>query len=387
MPSLPPLWKVRRELVRLGDQFRIKVTSPSLDWIRQVRYDSRVDRLVSVADGALPLTDRVAVFILFQPRGIAASTILTLDHLKAEGWSPLVVSNAPLSPADREQVRDNAALLIERPNIGYDFGAYRDGMRRLAQLGHSPSRLILMNDSTWFPLRTGDDSLRRMEATGADMAGHIYKIENAQKRGRDHLESHLLMFTRQALDHPKMKAFWRGFVMSNERQNTILRGEKGITQAALAAGLPVAGLLSRDRMVELLEGMDEAELLEVFQRVVLHRDKEREMRRVWLAEAAQGVSLRDRFLAWSRIELSSSVQHLISVTFVELALVRGGMGFVKKAKDMRHHMARMAVLRGLDDGHIPPLHPAVQEEIETAVRTWVRPPEWSPVDESEKIEL
>lgn len=50
-----------------------------------------------------------------------------------------------------------------------------------------------MKDSTWFPIRSNDTSLKRMEALDVDFSGHIYKIQNEEKKWRDHLESRLLM--------------------------------------------------------------------------------------------------------------------------------------------------------------------------------------------------
>jgi lipopolysaccharide biosynthesis protein len=247
--ALPPAWKVRREIWRIRNRIAQKLGGVFYDSFRQYLYDRRALNFLKVREGDQPLSDRVAVFVLFQPSGLAPSTFFTLDHLLKNGWSPLVISNAPLTESDAADVSRRAAKVMERPNVGYDFGAYRESIRYLDRIGHRLERLILMNDSTWFPLREDDDSLARMEASGADLVGHIYKIEDIKDRGRDHVESHLLMFSRRALEDEAFQRFWNCFVMSNRRDVTIESGEKRITQVGIAAGWAPKGLLSRETLI------------------------------------------------------------------------------------------------------------------------------------------
>ncbi|WP_103258576.1 rhamnan synthesis F family protein [Tabrizicola aquatica] len=366
--SLPPWWKIKRELARVRDAATRALGRALVEPPRQWLYDRATDRNERVTPGRLPLTGRVAVLVLFQPRGIAASVQLTLDHLAAEGWSVLAVSNAPLSDADRALVQEKAALVLERPNVGYDFGAYRAGVRRLDRLGHRPERLILMNDSTWFPLREGDDTLRRMEAMGVGMVGHIFKTEGTADR--DHVESHLLMFDAKALAHPALTGFWRDYLMSDDRVLTIRHGEKGLTRAVRAAGLEVRGLIGRDSLITHLRVLDDAELLAVLREVVHHRADAKTLCEGIAAAAAAGLDWREDFLAWVDRALANSLQHMVSTTFIAPAMQVCGMGFVKKTSDRRFHLARQKVLELDAAGRIAPLHPAVRAEITASVAGW-----------------
>lgn len=374
--TLPPRWKVKRELRRLVEKTRVATFQQFADRFRQFSYDRNLSRLLRETSGDLPLTPRIAVFVLFQPRGIAGSTFLTLDHLAQEGWSVVIVSNARLSDADRARLARRSAHVIERPNTGYDFGAYREGWRWLDQHVHKPDRLILMNDSTWFPLRMQDDSLRRMEALGVDLAGHIFKTEDAENKSRDHMEAHLLMLGPRALAHPAISGFWADYRMSNSRSITIRKGEKGITQTARATGLSVQGLLDRERMVGLLSQLPDADLLDVVRDLVLHTDDGRQQRADWLTAATAGQPWRDGFLSWASHELANSQEHLLSVTFIDPAIRLGGMGFLKKSQERRFQLARMALLRGIGSGRIPPIDPIVTEEVQAAIRAWKPPVDW-----------
>jgi hypothetical protein len=377
-PLLPPLWKVKRELIRLGLRANERLPfAYLLDTIRQHHHDRQAHEALRETSGSLPLGDRVAVFILFQPKGIAGSTYFTLEHLAQNGWSVVVVSNSPLTLSDRKKLSASSSHVIERPNFGYDFGAYREGWRWLDRQGYRPQRLILMNDSTWFPLRRGDDSLSRMEALDADLAGHVFKTEKTEDRGRDHIESHLLMLGPRALAHRGIRTFMHSYVMSNSKAATIRRGEKGISQAAIAAGLKVKALFGREEMLSLLAGLSDEQLLVALQKLALHNDAGRKVREIWLAAAAAGRPWRDDFLAWTFRELSNSRQHLVGATFIDPAISFGGMGYLKKHAEPRFQLARLAVLRGVQEERIEPLEPIVAEEVRETIRNWERPVDWS----------
>lgn len=371
--ALPAAWKVRRELRRTIDKLVHATARITYEPLRKSAYDFASPLLQRATNGAMPLTDRVAIFVVFQPKGLAPSILLTLDHLRQNGFSVIVVSNGRLRPADRELACRHAALVLERPNVGYDFGAYRDGIRYLWALRHDMSRLVLMNDSTWFPLRREDDSLARMEALEVDLAGHIYRIEDAKARSRDHVESHLLMISHGFLKSEEFRRFWSGYRMSDFRATTIEAGEKGFSQMALLEGRTVATLMSREWLVATLQGLDDPALRSVLDQTIdRFHGRQRNADDIRRA-AARGEAWREQFLAWIDTALSNSRTFLVSATFVMPALVYGGMGFAKKANDIRFHLARQMVLELADSGAIPPLDPVIRAEIVQAVRTWVPP--------------
>jgi hypothetical protein len=378
--SLPPAWKVKRELRRVYEKAKDAVALHPSNPLRQFvglrhqrNYDRNLANLLRETPGARPLTQRVAAFILFQPKGIAGSTFLTLDHLAQEGWSVLVISNAPLSDADRARLAAASAHVIERPNVGYDFGAYREAWRWLHRNGHALDRLILMNDSTWFPLRMNDDSLRRMEGLDADLAGHIYKHTSGY---RDHIESHLLMFGPRALAHPAIQSFWADYLMTDSRLDTILFGEVGIAQAGLAAGLSVKGLVGRDILISHLARLSDKALLDSLRDLALSSTAARNQRDAWQEAAELGQPWRDAFLSWTYDELTTSREHFVSASYILPAVRLCGMGFLKKSADRRFHFGRLAMMHAIEKGQLPPMDAVVAAEVAAAIKIWKPPYDW-----------
>jgi Rhamnan synthesis protein F len=371
--ALPPLWKVRRELLRIREKTSRAAGRWIYDPIRKPLYDLTTHWWHRVTQGSHPLTDRVAVFMIYQPKGIAPSILLTLEHLRQNHYSVLIVSNGALRPEDRSKLAKHAALVLERPNVGYDFGAYRDGIRHLWSLKHDMSRLILMNDSTWFPLRRDDDSLARMEALDADLAGHIFKTENEEKRANDHVESHLLMISRDFLRSKDFRQFWSRYKMSDLRRTTIALGEKGFSQLAICSGRRVRTLMGREWLLSVLHQLDERDLRFVLDHTIdsftRHEKDAAHVRRL----AASGAPWRDAYLDWTDTSLRNSLSFLLSAAFVMPALVYGRMGFAKKANDIRFHLAREELLDLEASGLIPRIDDVVRAEIKQSLRSWDPP--------------
>jgi Rhamnan synthesis protein F len=370
---LSPAWKIQRELGRIGDKAARFVGRHVHDPVRKPIYDLTARWRQRVTPGQFALTDRVAVFVVFQPKGVAASVLLTLEHLRRNRYSVLVVSNGALRPEDRETLAGNAALVLERPNVGYDFGAYRDGIRHLWSLNHDLSRLVLMNDSTWFPLRRDDDSLARMEALGADLAGHIFKTENPLRPENDHVEAHLLMVSAKFARSNDFRRFWTDYCMSNQRATTIWLGEKGFSQVALREGWCVKALMDRAWLMDVLRSLDEKALETVFKHTI---DKFTQ-RESGLSEVRRKYARREvwqeAYFAWADKSLRNSLLVLLSSTFVMPAMVYGHMGFAKKSKDLRFHLARQKLLDLEAEGLIPPLDDVVRAEMQDTIQKWVPP--------------
>jgi Rhamnan synthesis protein F len=371
--ALPPAWKVRREMARTRDTLQTTVARLIYEPLRKVVYDRRTHRLQTVTQGAVPLTDRVAVFVIFQPKGLPASVHLTLDHLRENGFSVLLVSNGPLVAADRQALAAKCGVVLERPNVGYDFGGYRDGIRHLWALRHEMTRLVLLNDSTWFPLRRTDNSLARMEALGADLAGHVFKNEDRSRGRQDHLESHLLMISQGFLRSAEFRQYWSRYRMSDHRTTTIAKGEKGFSQLALSTRHRVSALMGRDWLISTLDELDDASLLRVLDETIDDVPGRRQNAAAFRAAAASGEPWRQGYLDWARDALSNTVSFVLSSAFIMPALVYGGMGFAKKANDIRFHLARRKVLELEAKGVIAPLDAVVRAEISAAVAAWTTP--------------
>lgn len=253
-----PLWKLRREIDRLAAQLSRAhwfLRSP----VQKALHDLRRDRLLVRTEGAARLESEVAVVLLYQPDGLLRSTFHMLDHLRAKGLSLLIVSNATLSPADRDGLRERAWRIVERPNFGYDFGGYRDGILHLLDEGIQPARLFVINDSIWFPLGPDSDLVDRARTSDADLYGFVLN-DRRRKTRHWHLQSYFLAFSGRVVAHRDFRRFWKRLFLSDNRDHAIRRCEIVLTEYFRKRGHETASRFRDRDTVGAAGAMEDAEL-------------------------------------------------------------------------------------------------------------------------------
>lgn len=248
-----PRWKIERELETLRQQLR-SLPERLLGPARQRRLDARFPSDYRVQNGAAPLTQKVAIFLVYQPKGMAASVLATCRHLTKRGYAVLLVANAPVSAQDQQAMGACVWRFVERPNFGYDFGGYRDGIRLLWHWSVSPEHLVILNDSVWFPLDEGETMLASMERSRAGFVGALRHVDHPQPES-EHAGIFLSYFfhiKRSVLCSPVFLDYWNHYVATSNKYLTVRRGERGFSRALFAAGVPSEGIYSRDRLLQVL---------------------------------------------------------------------------------------------------------------------------------------
>ncbi|WP_127904254.1 rhamnan synthesis F family protein [Solirhodobacter olei] len=233
--------------------------------------------------------------MIFPRGGVAGSHVAALDAFIAGGYAPLVVSNLPLSAEDQSTLLERSALLILRPNFGYDFGGYRDailalGRARVAEL----ERLVLANDSSWFPLPGASDWLDAAEDLGVDFAAATWhgavrprdpetfesiewKID--KNRRNFHYGSYALSIGGSILSNPGFWQFWKRFRLTNDKNRTVRRGEIGLTRWVMKHGFSHGATAELESLADDLSRLDDAALDRVFRRTLVIADPD--TRRRW----------------------------------------------------------------------------------------------------------
>jgi lipopolysaccharide biosynthesis protein len=201
--------------------------------------------------GAHPLagSTRAAVFVHYDPAGRVHDYVLHyLRALSEAGCAVVVVSNAPqLDAAAVQRLLPLSALVLHRRNVGYDFGAYKDGLAALGDLTRF-ELVVLANDSVYGPLFDLAPLLAR-----CDRRADIWGITDSPAR-RYHLQSYFLALGPRALASPDLAAFWRSVGPVQSREWVIRNYELGLTQEARRAGLRCAALYEYARLAAAASG-------------------------------------------------------------------------------------------------------------------------------------
>jgi len=351
--------KLMRECKRVGDRISDQLARFP-EWRAQRARDRTFPSDLREAEGALSYAPKVAILLIWQPQSLADSVLETCRHLHENGYAPLIVSNAAISAADRARLLPLVWRLVERPNLGHDFGGYRDGVLLLKHLGLAPERLLVLNDSMWFPLTSQSDLIPRLEAAqGNDGFSGYAWMERPKRAHRAHYQSYFLMFGHRALSHPAFERFWREYPVSSRRTSVLKHGEKGLSRAMMAAGLCAPPLLSPALMLHFAEAADDVELYKILDYAAL-RDLDMRSERDRLLSGGAGNASREAILAL--ISRSLMTGHFVE-THPYLATRVLGAHLLKKRRDATGVEGRRQAMRAVSAGDVPKPQPVIWDEI------------------------
>lgn len=116
---------------------------------------------------------RAGIFLFYDPEGKVDDYILgCLGSLQQYMDYLLVVSNSPLDETNRKRLESVSSEVMERKNVGYDVGAYRDGLRHLGwdHMGDY-DELVLFNYTFFAPIHPWAGLFERTDKWDTDFWG------------------------------------------------------------------------------------------------------------------------------------------------------------------------------------------------------------------------
>lgn len=285
---MPPWWKIRRELTRPLKQL-ITLPANLSTWLWGSWYFDSFKK-VQRFDGCSQKKAKAAVFVIFPREGtLLRSHLRSIQFLNRNGYDVTLVSNAPLQQSSINEALPFVTTLIIRPNFGYDFGGYRQGILDLLRNKELRlSHLLLVNDSCWFPASQETDWIQIAEAKDKDLIGLTPKYGLIKKIRPDdqlvwrqdtssrnfHYCSFALLFSGRLIYDPKFFDFWSKLALTNRKSRVVRRGEIGLTQFALRNGFSYGSTIDVEVLQDHLNALEDQELSEVFDNLLIPWDRE-----------------------------------------------------------------------------------------------------------------
>lgn len=339
-----PWWKFRRELTRLIQQLRA-IPEAFGEPIQQRWHDQAFEKGFACLDGNVPYRGKIALVLIFQPNGLAKSTLLTCQTLVEAGYAPFIVSNTPLTKRDRNILVPLTWRVMERPNFGYDFGGYRDGIKQLWAWHLAPSHFLILNDSIWFPCVEENSLIPALEAADADISGTILR-EHADG---SFLESYCYHINAATFSDPAFYSFWKQLKLTSNKYKVIRRGERGFSHAMVSAGKSLIGVYSRSAFLARLAGQSE-NFLRLTLHYAAHVHDKFEHERIELSNRPLDETWRqDMINHVARVLTKEQIYSAYCYPMVKFF----GYPILKKSNDRVAKFWRAAYLRGIQDGHLP----------------------------------
>lgn len=248
--KLPPLWKIKREMHTARDQLRGMILQMTAAYWRS-RYKKKELLNLKMYDGERPLSADLVLYLIYQPNKIPVSVLVSLEYIIAQGYEVLLVSNAPLSNDTLTKLRALCWKIIERPNIGYDFGGYLCGLNFLRNSNVIPNNLTLVNDSIWFPVISSTNILTETKKVVSDFGGAV-GLADKSHRDQELVLSYWITVSGRLFQDDSFWKFWDNYTPTSNKSLTVKLGERGLSRAMHSEGLAFNTLYNMEIFISTL---------------------------------------------------------------------------------------------------------------------------------------
>ena len=182
---------------------------------------------------------RVCLFAHYdRDRLIDDYVVYHLAALARAGVINILITTAPILAAGQlDKVSAVCAAVLQRDNLGLDFGSWRTALLVYPEIW-SCETLLLANDSVYGPLRPLEQVLAQMAAPGGDFWGISESLQL-----RSHYQSYFLGFPAKGLQKEPLQKFLRGLRLLTDKEQIIQRYEVSMKGRLSAQGLKGAALI------------------------------------------------------------------------------------------------------------------------------------------------
>lgn len=178
---------------------------------------------------------RLLLYVHFDPHGkLDPHVLYQIRALNDFGMEIVFISNSPLQEADKDLLDPLTTRIVERPDEGYDWTAWKE---TLLEMGEDKikaySELVIMNDSTYGPFFPLDEMFDCMSKTGVDFWGIT---RDKDPYYGEHLQPYFCVFRPRLFNSPVFWNFWKNLPKMTGFQDAMERGELCMTRIFNEAG-------------------------------------------------------------------------------------------------------------------------------------------------------
>ncbi|MFB2581134.1 rhamnan synthesis F family protein [Herbiconiux sp. P15] len=194
----------------------------------------------------LPVTDRVAVVASYAPGPeVSLSLSWMVARLEEQDYSVVVVrASDDKRPLDWSRGPANEAIVVRKPNIGYDFGSWATAFELFPAIRSTPN-VIITNDSLVGPFSSLGPMVADFEESYFDVWGGTWTSQYMP-----HLQSFLLGFKGGVLDDPSLRHFWSELPEQRTKFEIIDKYELGLNRLLQGEGFVTGAWFDYELVVE-----------------------------------------------------------------------------------------------------------------------------------------
>lgn len=159
--------------------------------------------------------NRILFYVHFNKNGgLSEYVVYQIQQIKPLFNKVVFITNSKVSAEDKERLSSLYDSFIQRENVGFDFSAWRDGIKSVGWKElESFDSVTLMNDTCFGPVYPIQLLYKKMESTGADIWGITdYAYDADVPEGDEpiphHIQSYFQVFNRQVVTSKVFQNFW-----------------------------------------------------------------------------------------------------------------------------------------------------------------------------------
>jgi lipopolysaccharide biosynthesis protein len=174
-------------------------------------------------DGTLPPSPKVALWVHWEPSGhVSRADLGMLRHLRHLNYAVVAVMNRDDGgdPTVTQALAGVADVILQRPNVGYDFAGFRDGLLWVRTQLAVGAELLLLNNSTYGPF----GSLAPLLAEADRARGDVWALTGSLEV-EPHVQSYLLVVHPKAVAAPGFWAHWSQVKPPREKMRVVYECE------------------------------------------------------------------------------------------------------------------------------------------------------------------
>jgi hypothetical protein len=188
---------------------------------RDLLFHLGILRGVKITDGNVKNEGKICVFASYQPSGINPLLLYYIKYLKeVMGFAIIFTSNCKLSEPDKEKLKPYTYKIVERANVGRDFGSYKYSILRFEKEIKNASLLLLANDSVYGPIQDLKPFLKKIEE-GYDIVADQLVDEIIWPA---HFTSYFILMTNKVVNSNKFWKFWKKKYKYKSRRHYVING-------------------------------------------------------------------------------------------------------------------------------------------------------------------
>ena len=154
----------------------------------------------------------------------------------------VVSTSATALPESIAQYVDH---FISRPNKGYDFCSWKEGIELLGD-SQQFDEIICCNDSVYGPLFDLAPVLESSCLAGVDLWGMVHSVQGTKQRkareSSNHLQSWFFGMRRNLIHSPVFDSFWKSITPLDKKDDVINAYEIGMTEKFREAGFRIGAI-------------------------------------------------------------------------------------------------------------------------------------------------